>query len=76
VSSFDGSGISGTDDSVATMTPKRKSSMNITASRGRRDMTSRVRDAIIALATCHNVSWSSSTAIAAKSATGNTGHER
>ncbi|WVQ93981.1 hypothetical protein IAU59_001059 [Kwoniella sp. CBS 9459] len=34
---------------------RRKSSMSAVPGRGRRDMSSRVRDAVMALATCHNV---------------------
>ncbi|WWD06056.1 hypothetical protein V865_004141 [Kwoniella europaea PYCC6329] len=34
---------------------RRKSSMTTAPGRGRRDMSSRVRDAVLALATCHNV---------------------
>jgi phospholipid-translocating ATPase len=36
---------------------RRKSSMAVGPGRGRRDMSTRVTDAVIALATCHNVSW-------------------
>lgn len=35
---------------------RRKSSLAIGIPRGRRDMSSRVRDAVMALATCHSVS--------------------
>ena len=38
------------------LTGKRKPSLSQGIPRGRRDMTSRVHDAVLALATCHNVS--------------------
>jgi phospholipid-translocating ATPase len=42
---------------LAPNNPRRKSSMAAPINRGRRDMSGRVRDAVIALATCHNVSF-------------------
>ncbi|CAD6573573.1 MAG: Putative aminophospholipid-translocase [Tremellales sp. Tagirdzhanova-0007] len=45
----------GTSESPSVMNVRRKSSMMTGTHRGRRDMSSRVRDAVFALATCHNV---------------------